>query len=256
MKEIIRPPKQLYLPRNQFEGLTDYETYPSHEPKVIAKRRAHPGTLIADQEMRGIQIFDMLDPARFDTPQEQRAASEIREHTGLGSSYYGLRNNTTMYSVLTMGLIADGTRTYSSERFHTTQEEHADRMHKFTNIAGMLAVTRYEALKQHTDPERAAQLSRHIGRNLGNAALHSRVHDMPGRFTHLHPVDIQLMVRDRSVDLLEEVIERSHMDGALPSVAQLAEPDSPVAVHIRRQAPSAVRKAYEQALSDNPEITA
>lgn len=253
MKEIIRPPKQLHLPRTQFNNIDAYTTYPAHDSAIIAKRQANPGTLVADQELRGIAIFDALTPSRFDTPAEQYAASEIREHTGIGSGYYGLTNDTTMYSQLTMGLVADGSRTKNSELRHITPEEHLARMHKFTEIAGMLALTRLEVLTARVDPERTKRLSRHVGRGLANAALHSRVHNMPGRFTHLHPVDIQLLVRDTSIELLDEVAERGREDGALPSVAQLAEPDSPVAVRIRRRAPTAVRRAYEQALAAHPE---
>ncbi len=253
MKEIIHPPKQLHLPRNQFDDIEAYTTYPAHDPALIAKRRAHPGTLIANQELRGIAIFDALTPSRFETPAEQRAASEIREHTGIGSGYYGLNNGTTMYSQLTMGLVADGDRTLTSERRYITHEEHEARMHKFTEIAGSLALVRLNVLNSDSDPERGHNLGRHIGRKLANAALHSRVHDMPGRFSHLHPVDIQLLVRDASLELLDEVAERGREDSALPSVAQLAEPDSPVAVRIRRTAPTAVRHAYEHALAENPE---
>lgn len=253
MKEIIHPPKQLHLPRTQFDDIEAYTTYPAHEPGIVAKRRAHPGTLIADQELRGIAIFDALTPSRFDTRAEQRAASEIREHTGIGSGHYGLTNSTTMYSQLTMGLIADGSRTHSSELRHITAEEHLARTQKFTEIAGMLALTRLEVLRAGSDPERAERLGRHVGRGLANAALHSRVRDMPGRFSHLHPVDVQLLVRDTSIELLGEVAERGREDSALPSVAQLAEPDSPVAVRIRRSAPAAVRRVYEQTLAEYPE---
>lgn len=256
MKEIIRSPKQLHLPRTQFSEIGDYTTYPAHDADIIAKRRAHPGTLVADQELRGIAIFEALTPERFDTSAEQRAASEIREHTGIGSGHYGLTNDTTMYSVLRLGSVATGGRTHDSELHHFSPEEYQARMHKFAEIAGMLACTRLEVLRLGTDPDRARRLSRHVGRGLASAALYSRAHDMPGRFTHLHPVDVQLMVRDTSIELLDEVAERGREDGALPSVAQLAEPDSPVAVRIRRHAPTAVIRAYEQALTDNPELAA
>lgn len=253
MKEIIHPPKQLHLPRNQFDDIANYTTYRTHDPELIATRCAHPGTLIANQVLRGTRIFDALAPEHFDTPAERHAASEIREHTGIGSGYYGLNNNTTMYSQLTMGLVADGSRTLGSERHYTTPEEHTNRTQKYIKIAGILAETQLEVLKIGNDPERARGLNRDVGRLLANAALHTRVHDMIGHFSHLHPVDVQLLVRDTSISLLDEVAERGRKDGALPSVAQLAEPDSPVAVRIRRSAPAAVIRAYEQALAANPE---
>lgn len=253
MKEIIRPPKQLDLPRNQFYDLDDYTTYPSDDPLVIAKRREHPGTLISDQELRGIAILDALNPDRFDNTRDQHAARDIYTHTTLGSANYGLRSDETMYSTLRLGLAADGSRTRYAERYYTSPEEHVARTRGYLGRAAALADTRLQLQRVGGDQERITTIDRHIGRNLGNAGLSTLIYDMPGKLSHLHPVDIQLKSKERAIELLSDVREYGQSIGVLPSVAQLAEFDSPVAVDIRRHATPAVRRVYMQAYGENPE---
>lgn len=256
MKEIIRPPKQLDLPRNQFDDISDYTTYPSDNPAVISKRQLHPGTLIPDQELRGISIIQALDPQRFESKSDQYAARDIYARTTIGSASYGLRSDDTMYSTLRLGLAADGRRTIYAERYYTTPEEHTERTQHFIARAAMAADTRLHLLRTNADEEQITVMKRRVGRHLGNAGLNTLTYDMPGKYSHLHPVDVQIVAKERSIALLSDVRDYGRSIGVLPSVAQLAEPDSPVAVDIRRHAPSAVRRAYEAALATYPEIAA
>lgn len=253
MKEIIRPPKQLDLPRNHFEGISHYETYRSDIPGIIAKRQLHPGTLISDQEHRSVQIIDALHPTRFDSPSDQHAARDIYTRTTLGSANYGLRSDETMFSTLRLGLVADGRRTTYAERHYTSPEEYLAQTQRSIALAAMTSETRLRLLRTGGDPKRIYVLKRSVGRHLGNAGLQTLSYDMPGKFTHLHPVDIQIKSKERAIELLSDTRDYAQDIGVVPSVAQLAEPDSPVAVDIRRNAPPAVRRAYEAALAANPE---
>ncbi|MBH1980613.1 hypothetical protein I8H83_04645 [Candidatus Saccharibacteria bacterium] len=253
MNEIIRPPKQLDLPRNQFDDLANYETYRSDTPGVIAKRQLHPGTLVPDQEYRSISITDALHPTRFESPRDQHAARDIYTRIALGSANYGLRSDETMFSVLKLGLVADGRRTTYAERHYTTPEEYLAQTQRSIALAAMTAEARLQLLRTDGDPERIRVLSRSVGRHLGNAGLQTLAYDMPGKFNHLHPVDIQIKSKELAIELLSDTRSYAQDIGVVPSVAQLAEPDSPVAVDIRRNAPPAVRRAYEAALAANPE---
>ena len=253
MKEIIRPPKQLNLPRDIYDELHNFVPYPSHDDAVITKRRSAPGTLIPDMELRGIRVLQQLDPSRFDSPRDQRAARDILARAGIGSAYHGLRNEDVMYSPLRLGLVADGTRTRSTEQRYTSRDElHAKTQH-WLSLAEHTAQGRYTSLHAEGRSEFAHTLERNTGRYIGNAALSTLVYDMAEHVSHLHPVDAQLAVREQSLAHLRNVREYSQSIGALPSVAQLVEPDSPVAVDTRRHAPSAVRRAYEDVLAQYPE---
>lgn len=253
MKEIIRPPKQLDLPRNQFDDLADYETYRSDIPGIIAKRQLHPGTLVPDQEYRSIPIANALHPTRFDSPKDQHAARDIYTRVALGSANYGLRSADTMFSTLRLGLVADGRRTTYAERRYTTPEEYLAQTQRSIGLAAMSADTRLRLLRTGGDPERIHVLKRSVGRHLGNAGLQTLAYDMPGRFNHLHPVDVQIRSKELAIELLSDTRDYAKDIGVVPSVAQLAEPDSPVAVDIRRHAPPAVRRAYEAAFAAYPE---
>lgn len=253
MKEIIRPPKQLNLPRDMYETVPDFVPYPSDDHNIISKRRDAPGTLVADMELRGIRVLRRLEPSQFDSKREQHAAQDILARTGIGSAHYGLADDEHMYSPLRLGLVADGMRTRSAERRYTSRDELIAKTQAWLALSETVATGRYSNLRTPGRQEHVAQLARSTGRYLGNAALGARVYDMAGAVEHLHPVDAQLAVRDSSLALLQEVESYGHDIGARPSVAQLVEPDSPVAVDIRRHAPASVRRAYEAAAAAHPE---
>lgn len=256
MKEIIRPPKQLNLPRDIYQDLDVFVPYPSEDEDIIAKRRAEPGALISDMELRGIRVLRELAPDRFDSRLSQHAARDIIARTGLGSAHHGLASDDRMYSPLRLGVVADGARTRSASRFYASPEELAAATSKWLTLAEYVANARYNNLRDPLKKEFVHTLNRSTGRYVGNAALGTLVYEMAGRVEHLHPVDVQLAVRDASLGLLQEVGEYGQAIGARPSVAQLVEPDSPVAVDIRRHAPRDVRRAYEAATQAYPEQAA
>lgn len=256
MKEIIRPPKQLNLPRDLYDDLEDFVPYPSDNPAIVAKRRATPRTLVPDMELRGIHVLRELEPARFESRMSQHAARDILTRTGIGSAHYGLAEEDRMYSQLRLGLVADGSRTRAATLSYTSPEEMAAATESWLTRAEHVAQARYNNLRDPNKSDYVHALTRSTGRYLGNTALSTLVHDMAGQVGHLHPVDAQLVVRDASLALLQEVDEYGRDIGARPSVAQLVEPDSPVAVDIRRHAPSDVRRAYEQAVHSHPEQAA
>lgn len=95
--------------------------------------------------------------------------------------------------------------------------------------------------------------NRHValGRQLGTAGLllvgadaGNVVVDNPW----LDDSQVQSIVRTRSLDLIRSIPELAQDLGATPSLAQLAEPDSPLAVMTRDTAPDDVHFAYRDAL--------
>lgn len=253
MKEIIRPPKQLNLPRDIYEDLEDFVPYPSDDPDIITKRRSERGMLVADMELRGVRVLQQLNPAQFDSLASQHAARDIIARVGIGSAHYDLAREDAMFYPLRLGLVAEGARTRSSERRYASQQELAAQTLKHLTLAEMMASAHYRHLHTPGMSEHAAGAARSAGRYIGNAALSSLVYDMPGTMEHRHPVDIQLTVRDKSLALLSEIEDYGRSISARPSVAQLMEPDSPVAVDIRRHAPRDVRRAFEAAAAEHPE---
>jgi len=252
MKEIIQSPKQFNLQHGQFDSLDDWTPYKTDEQPLILARRASPGTLMPSQELRGVGVMRQLPPERFESTHSQRYMRDIIARTGISSASYDLDVDERMFSTLQLGRVAEGQRTPESELRYVSPEEFAARTDAYFAGAEAAAANRIAALKG-SDGELAFGFRRKAGRHIGNAALSTLVYDMPGHMEHLHPVDVQLMVRERTLTLLGEVAEYAHDIGARPSVAQLVEPDSPVAVDIRRHAPRDVRRAYEATATQFPE---
>lgn len=90
-----------------------------------------------------------------------------------------------------------------------------------------------------------------LGQELGNGSLRlvgadagNLVADNPW----LSDSDVQSIVRKRSFTLLRDVRTVGHKLQAIPTLAQLADPDSGFAVHARREAPDQVFNAYADAV--------
>ncbi|MNL62941.1 hypothetical protein D3C87_1870170 [compost metagenome] len=66
------------------------------------------------------------------------------------------------------------------------------------------------------------------------------------------PFDVQNLAREQSLQTLEQARVFGDHVGSHPSMAQLADPNSDLAVYWRRNAPNGAFEAYEEAIEDYP----
>lgn len=92
-----------------------------------------------------------------------------------------------------------------------------------------------------------------LGRQLGGTGLllaAADIGDSVARSPGLEDSEVQTAVRTRSLELIRTIPALAHTLGETPSLAQLAAPDSPLAVMTRETAPDDVHFAYRNALDE------
>lgn len=251
MNKERNPPKRYHLNRYQYNDINDWEPPRTRDPQLAMMRRQHPRTLVIEQQSRSLHALTRFAEHEFDTPSEREYAKLLIARTSIGAASYDLHSD-TMYSQLNLARMAEGSSKDGNIWYETPQGINAKVRQQLgwsAEMGGLYLDSRRSAV----DPELTERRRRHTGRLMGNVALGAIMIDMPKRIHNMDTVDAQVAVREHTMDFIEEVREYAQDIGVLPSVAQLAEPDSPLVVDIRRNAPTPVLRAYEQAIAAFPE---
>jgi hypothetical protein len=239
-----QPPIDFDLTRKQFERVKPY--IPSRTRSVTEAERRHEqptGTLVLEQQVGGICMLKFMLEQEYDNPADLEYMTNLAAAAAIGGSYHGLAEHApTMRSRLKSARIADDTADWRETRSGLKAKTLQGFEHGIT-LANQLVIA-----KRNRRP--VEKLNRSTGRQLGSVSLHTTVLPIVGAPLGQSAYDIQYAVRERGLDLLDTTAAYADRIGALPSPAQLVDPDSPLSVDIRRHAPDAVFSAYEQTLED------
>ena len=250
MKE--RLPKKLYTNRDTFADANHFTPYRTDDEDLADRRRQYHDT-VADMQYRGLTSLTRLREEVFDSRTSTEYVDSLLERVGFGTANHGLiEESPAMYSVFDLAQIAGGD---SIDRWHKSPEDLRKEQLKHLSLSAELAYYFREATRNN-DPDRAFRLARGLGRRSGNAAALTTGIVFASAGHRGNPIDIQHAVRDGSIEAIREVNAYATEIGVLPSAAQLVEPDSPLAVDIRRSAPVDVRRTFARIVANLPEETA
>lgn len=249
--------KNIRIPTN-FDLPTKYSDGPHHvphkarDPETIARRRARPaGSLIVRQQQQGLFIgTSVLKHTK--TPQGASFAREIVGTSLLGSAWHSYaQDSEVMRRCLKLPMLAE----YDPDQRPNTNELTSQAINQLDE-----AMVCSQSLVFAVESRRAQPFDRYhrqLGRQLGNASLTlagAEVGDTVAHMPWLSPLEVQTVMRQRGLALLERTRTLGQELSVTPSLALLAEPDGPLAVHTRIHAPNDVYRAYTSALEEYSDV--
>lgn len=229
------------LPRQHLSDQGHYVPPKARDEAEIARRRMLPrGTLVAEQQVRGIEVAHrILETVKVG--EDMAFTTRMLGMAAINSSWYifGQGAPDVMRRRLMLPKMAD-----DENEWRQTPDEL-----RVQTINGLRESRRQAAaITEATAANRlTARRSRSFGRLLGNVSLHLGVLDDGRTIIGGDAFEVQKHVRDKALDLLEFARQFGQDTQSHPSIAQLANPDSPLGVHWRREAPDNAFYAYEAA---------
>lgn len=233
--------KDFDLPSNHEANGADYIPPKARDEAEIERRHRLPtGTLMAEQQCDGIAISaDIL--AGLERDEDLAFASRILGASALNTSWYLFAKGApVMRRRLKLPVLAS---------VDPELQPDAEQLTKQRDLSLRQAKARAD---RHTSMvafglrELALEDSKTLlGRHVGNAALKIATVDLGRQATDSFV--IQDMVRRRALRTLSDARELGADIHSVPSLAQLANPDSDLSVFWRRNAPNGALRAYEAA---------
>lgn len=236
--------KDFDLPRQHLYG-DQFNFVPpkAYDDDEIARRRNLPaGELLREYEQKGIRVArHILEILIDDSPNDFKYASDILAPASLNSSWYRYAADAPEIARRRLKLPVmkglNGLQVSKNELF-------AQATHRLYQADEAFNIVR-EAKTSRGHRELSMWLA---NQSLGNAALDLTA--LTTEFSGLTRADLQHEMREASPELLGRSRMLAIEVGAHPSLAQLSDVDSPLAVHYRRNAPRGARTAYTQAVEE------
>lgn len=198
------------------------------------RRLLAPGTLLLEEQARGVQVADrILSLIDSDDTQTFEYAASIVALGAMNASWYSFAQNASVMR----------RRLQLPELAAENDEWRETRSGLFQKVRDNLLVSEIDA-KKLADRNAMRKLRSddrvRFGRGLGNISLQLGSLSIVNGAAHLSPELAQDAARRRSLELLQEAREIADSDKIYihPSIAQLANLDSPLARHWRDQAPN------------------
>lgn len=239
-------PKQPFsnfdLPR-QHLGVEGHYVPPKARDATEAARRKTlaPGTVLAELQVKGIDISRNI-VANVEPGRDMAFSTRLIGMAAINSSWYtfGQGAPDVMRRRLLLPKVAD----HAADWRKSAEELRVDAVDGLADAANMAQGVTAAVSKDRLTTRRVRQ----FGRYLGNVSLRVAVLGDGETAITGDAFEAQKQVRDKALDLLEFARNFSEQTGAHPSIAQLADPDSPLSVYWRREAPDGAYRAYESAL--------
>ena len=239
-----KPYRNFDLPKQHLDD-RHYVPARARSKGEIERRRSLPsGTTLLEQQRDGLLIASqMLESAQ--QPEDAVFTGNLLAMSGLNAGWYSCAaDSPVMRRRLNLPRLADeetGWRETRSGLLTKAQRGLADA----ASLAGMLV----DATIERRATERSKQ---RLGRQMGDVALHVACVELGTIAQSYSAFDIQNMAREQSLYVLEEARVFSGRIGSHPSIAQLADPNSDLAVYVRRHAPNDTLDAYDASLEARP----
>lgn len=234
-----KPYKHFDLPTYHLSGEHYVPARARHSGEIERRRMQPTGTVLLEQQRGGLAIAsDVVNQLEED--EDLRFAGDMLAAGGLNASWYSFAQGAeVMRRRLYLPELADDetewreTREGLLEKVRTNLAQAAD-------LAWVLADAGREGL-------RTERTKTSLGRTMGSVSLglaSVRLGDAPETVSAFQ---IQAGVRRVSLDALDRSRTISSEVGMNPSIAQLADPDSPLSVYWRRNAPNGAHEAFVKA---------
>lgn len=238
-----RPYRDFNLPVQHLAGSNHYVPPKARSSDEIERRRSQPrGVVLAEQQYRGMLIGSRILRKVEDEP-DVAYAYQLLAASGMSSTWYlSARDSETMSKRFKLPVLArdeDGTLFQD-----LTVREHAQVAFEDAIVAAQGLLSAVEA----SSPIRGKKAMA-LGRTLGNASLALACVPEGESVRNFTPFMTQAWVREQGMGILQNARIMAADIGTPPSFAQLADPNSDLAVEIRRHAPNAVEQAYEEGVT-------
>jgi len=238
-----RPYRDFNLPVQHLAGSNHYVPPKARSTDEIERRRSQPrGVVLAEQQYRGMLIGSRILRKVEDEP-DVAYAYQLVAASGMDSAWYTYaRNSETMSRRLKLPVLAG----HEDETLFQSLavRERAQVIFEDAIVAAQGLLSAVEASSSVKGKKAIA-----LGKTLGNASLALACVPEGDSVRNLTPFMTQAWVREQSMSVLQNARAMTANIGTPPSFAQLADPNSDLAVEIRRNAPNAVEQAYEEGIT-------
>lgn len=230
------------LPTLHYGGPEHYVPPRTRDADERARRHSlPPGTLLAEQQYAGLRVAEGIMAHDLDED-DMAFASLLLAASELNSSWYSFARdhaNEVMRRRLELPRLVDEETTLRETREGLLHKTRAG-LATAAQWAGVLA----EATAENT---RHAKLPVLTGRTMGNSSLQLACVTIGNVPYGISAFEVQARARQQGLEALALSRRTVAEVGVLPSVAQLADVDSPLSVFWRRHAPDGAYDALEAA---------
>jgi len=234
------PYKHFDLPTEHLRGEHYVPARARDEDEIARRRTLLPGALLAEQQAKGLRVIMGILEHVQEEPDVQ-FASELLSATGINTSWYALaRDALVMRRRLYLPQLADDTLDFRLSPAGVRDEAYGGIVE-----AGVFADLYRDEHYEGAPLKRTRQA---FGRAIGNASLGLGCLELGSAHLRMNAFDAQLAARQQGQRAIERARQLELQLGAAPSLAQLADVDSPLAVYWRRVAPNGAYQAYEEAI--------
>jgi len=236
------PYKNFDLPKQHLIGEHYVPARARHTDEIDRRRSLPRGTVLLEQQQRGLAIVGhVLDHVEDEA--DVRFATEMAAISGLNAGWYSYGQQApVMRRRLELPELADDTYDWRETRVGLMIKVREGLAH-----ASELATVLTQATPEHRSFKR---YTFNFGKQIGNVSLKLANVGLGNAPLSMNAFDVQSAVREESLVVLDRARTIAGTIGINPSIAQLADPDSPLAVYWRRSAPNGAFEAFEQATEE------
>lgn len=239
-----KPYRNFDLPKQHLDD-RHYVPERARTSTEIERRHTLPqGTILAEHQRDGLRIAGQI-MQMVEQPEDITFARNVIAMSGLNAGWYNYAaHSPVMRRRLDLPTLADGETDWRETRTGLLTKAQQGLVEAAT-IAEVLVATKVERRS-------TARHQQQLGRHLGNVSLQLACIEVGTVADSYTPFDVQNFAREQSLQTLEQARVFGDQVGSHPSMAQLADPNSDLAVYWRRNAPNGAFEAYEEAIEDYP----
>jgi hypothetical protein len=212
--------------------------------EIERRHRLPHGTILAEHQRDGLAIASRIMQS-VEQPEDLAFAGNVIAMSSLNAGWYNYAANS---SVMRRRLLLP---TLASEE-SDWRETKTGLLTKAQQGLATSAVLAEVLVATKVENRSTARAQQQLGRQLGNTSLQLACIEVGTIAGSYSAFDVQDIARTESLQLLEQARVLGDQVGSHPSIAQLADQDSDLAVYWRRQAPNGAYQAYEAAIADRP----
>lgn len=238
-----KPYTHFDLPKQHLVG-QHYVPARARQSDEIERRRSLPtGTILLEQQRDGLAIASHLVEHVEEYP-DLKFASDMLAASGINSGWYSYAQQA---DVMRRRLILPELAIDATD-WRETRGGLMTKVREGLAHAAELGTAYASAKANHHETKRQATL---LGRQMGNVSLQLACVRLGNAPLALQAFEVQSAARDEALATLDLSRSIASEVGVNPSLAQLADADSPLSVYWRRHAPNGAFDALEQAREEH-----
>lgn len=238
-----RPYRDFNLPVQHLTDNNHYVPPKARSSEEIERRRSQPkGVVLAEQQYRGMLIGARILRKVEDEP-DVTYAYQLLAASGMSSAWYlSARDSETMSKRFKLPVLARGEDDTLFQGLALQEQARVVFDDAIVAAQGLLSAV-------ETNSPLRGKKTGVLGKTLGNASLALACVPAGEAVRNFTPFMTQAWVREQGMGVLQKARAMAANIGTPPSFAQLADPNSDLAVEIRRNAPNVVEQAYEEGVT-------